>query len=228
MSNENDRKLAVDRTPIPVAEQILRALMLDLGKRARILDVGCGEGAWGVAARRVWPHAEISGIDIRTVDPSDAYNIVFVGDFREYRSVEYYDLVIGNPPFSCFLSSGKRHNLFPDLLKFAFDVLANPGTICFYGLNDLGQRGATTRDMFDVYCPIGQMRVAGSVSHRGPKDPEIDGSGATDRRCYSAWVWDLGRPRKSGEERSWQTIDLPLLDAKDRRWVTIPGSLDEA
>jgi len=222
----SDRELCVDRTPIPVAQQILMGVdNFGVAEDPRILDVGCGEGAWGIAARRIWPDAHITGIDVRDEARKHAAKVYdeFVGTrFQDYEPGGF-DLIVGNPPFST-RDNGRPINLFPALIKFAMKHCNQvSGVVCYYGLNDLGQRSIAPRGSFKQYPPSVQMRVSGTISHRGPKTPAIRGSGAADIRCYSGWLWSMEDINDHSASRGWFTCNLPLLSAADRRWETPPG-----
>lgn len=64
----------------------------------KILDPGCGEGVWGRVARRLWPDAKITGVDI---EPGicEAYDNVIRMPFPMGVNGKF-DFVIGNPPYS--------------------------------------------------------------------------------------------------------------------------------
>lgn len=238
-----DRSLALDRTPIPVARQILDAVSYQSSRYRprRILDVGCGEGSWGIAARDLWPDAHLTGIDLR----GDAlphmqrnYDRAIQGSFPEDMAelgLGPFDMVVGNPPFSRVVPGTKtKENLFPSFVRASLRMMRPGSLLCFYALNDLGQRGLCTRQLFngDLYLgleacpPCLQLRVAGSIGHRGPKRDDVQGSGTGDSRCYSAWVWTANgeggtAPRPSD---GWTCIDLPALPVPDRRWTDVPGT----
>jgi hypothetical protein len=100
------RTLHLYRTPAYLAAA---ALALVSGEPRSILDPGAGEGAWGQAARRRWPEATITGVEIRDVIHPPEYDVWLpLTDFTQARgfwSAEThctpgsFDLVIGNPPF---------------------------------------------------------------------------------------------------------------------------------
>ena len=230
---ERLRKFNVDRTPIPIAYQVLAAVAIETAAefrpRPRILDVGCGEGAWSVAARRIWPEAWVMGIEPRDeAIPHATRNCdqVVHGYFpKDLPELDPFDLVIGNPPFS-YKPPGKRKiNLFPAFVPAALRLLRRGGTLCFYATNSLGQRGRRTRELFEEHPPWLQLRVSGDVGHRGPKREEIKGSGEQDQRCYSGWVWVAdGEGGAMEVQNGWRARNLPELPKDDRRWIQIPGT----
>lgn len=67
----------------------------------RILDIGAGGGAWGRVARRRFPSAHITGVEVRSLGRPVAYDEWHVGDYRRFSPTSGYDLVMSNPPFKC-------------------------------------------------------------------------------------------------------------------------------
>lgn len=233
VDNDRERFFCVDRTPLPVVRQILSEI--DIGTPSTVLDVGCGEGAWSQVARELWPDAFIVGIEPREeAHPyADKHCDLVAGftfqefwhnpdDFPSYP--RHYDLIAGNPAFSKKLPSGKKHNLFPELIEFAFEHLNPYGTVCYYALNQLGQRGEATIETFKRYPPSEQLRVMQSIGHRGPKRDDVEGSGTGDSRCYSAWIWHAEDVGDGSTKTGWRARNLEMLDADDRRWITVPGT----
>jgi hypothetical protein len=93
-------RIPLDHYPTPpaLAAACIAALPDDHTPR-RILDLGAGAGAWGQAARRRWPDAQITGIEIRDTPRPESYDRWIVGDAIAVE-LDPADLVIGNPPFS--------------------------------------------------------------------------------------------------------------------------------
>lgn len=246
VDNDRDRAMSLDRTPLPVVRQILKALSLgwgdeavhrdgspDLDRRAHagenmiVLDVGAGEGAWGVVARELWPECRLVAIEPRDDAMPDArrnYDEVFHGEFQDFTTDERFDLIVGNPPFSRKLEGGKKENLFPKLVPFGVELLHPEGSLCYYSTNQLGQRGVATVELYETYPPSKELRVTGSIGHRGPKREDVHGSGSGDSACYCAWVWHAEDLADCRTDRGWMSRNLPMLDIEDRRWKTVPGS----
>lgn len=109
-----DRQLPADErkrlgqfyTPRPVAD-LLAALTLH-GDRPTILDPGCGDGEFLLAARAQSPHASLHGLDInpdaaahaaaRLRDISIPADIR-CADFLSQDPTPTYDCILGNPPY---------------------------------------------------------------------------------------------------------------------------------
>lgn len=86
-------------TPYECVRESLKQLSL---VPTDVLDPGAGSGVWGIEARKMWPHAYISGIEIdRTFAKPEAYDHWYVGDYLDPDiSGHSYDLIIGNPPYN--------------------------------------------------------------------------------------------------------------------------------
>jgi len=197
VDNERDRDLNVDRTPIPVASQILTRVAEVYGPEvfANVIDAGCGEGGWGRALRPLVCGSQSVGMDVReeAMDHARrnydaAHRLAFNVD-NARRVTKGVTAVIGNPPFSVKDASGKKTTLFPSFVRDAVAVVEPGGIVCFLALDDLGQRGGATRRLFSELPPNACFRITGAVGFRGPHREDIDGSGSTDQRSYCAWVW---------------------------------------
>ena len=85
-------------TPITTVEAAL-ALLPPTFKPVDILDPGAGDGVWGRAAREKWPYANITGVEVRHVEPPEEYDTWQQEDFRMVVARPTFDLVMGNPPY---------------------------------------------------------------------------------------------------------------------------------
>lgn len=88
-------------TPLEFCEA---GLSLVTGTPRLILDPGSGEGAWGIAARKRWPQAHLTGVEIQEkFQKPVAYDTWISTDFRKWLHDDeprpLFDLVIGNPPY---------------------------------------------------------------------------------------------------------------------------------
>jgi len=83
------------RTP---PELIAAALGLLEANPTTILDAGAGCGGWGTMARKVWPAAHITGVELRPVPQPKAYDTWLTGDALSVP-LPVVDLVVTNPPF---------------------------------------------------------------------------------------------------------------------------------
>lgn len=226
MKESRRRKFEVDRTPVAVARQGLRALAdiytsnVFVGRRTlRALDVCAGSGTYA-SCRDFLPSyggVEWTCLEIRPEERKWLFRVadrVVIGDVAKSRPAWHrrFDLVVGNPAFS----------LVPVVLRQALKWVKDDGIVCLLGLNELGTRGSSSRMLWSDALPTHQLRVAGTVSFRGPGiNPETGKRWGTDQRSYSHWVW--GEQHREVPEPYWVTMDLPLLASDERKWKTIPG-----
>lgn len=88
-----------------------------------LLDVGAGDGRWGLIANEMWPKfAILDGIDIRDL-PKPPY---FTGwfpcqDFTTWDTHHRYAIIVGNPPYY----------LAEKFVEKAWDLLTPGGSIVF-------------------------------------------------------------------------------------------------
>lgn len=94
--NEHDAYFTPDELAAGVVAS-LRGAGLWLDAAGKVLEPGCGGGAFLRAARAAWPYAYLRGIDLDpkcdgpgTVEKRDFFGVQLWGD---------YDLILGNPPF---------------------------------------------------------------------------------------------------------------------------------
>lgn len=180
MPNEHDHF----PTPMPlVGVCVARIAELAIDPAPRILDVGAGDGRWGMVARRYWPDATIVGVEIRDVEAEAAwrknYDYWLHCNFLSLKAVPYdcpdqFDVIIGNPPFKIAQRLVKRciANLAPSgYLNF----LLRLGFLC-------GQR--RNRDFWPSY----------EVQHFDlcPKRPSFSVDGGTDMTEYGLYRWQEG------------------------------------
>jgi hypothetical protein len=96
-----DNRQEFDFYPTPIADcaDALSYLPFDFVPQC-ILDPGAGGGAWGKAARKRYPKAMITGVDVRSeTKRTSAYNFWMHDNFLLMKPTAAFDLVIGNPPF---------------------------------------------------------------------------------------------------------------------------------
>jgi hypothetical protein len=171
-------------TPRVVVEQALAQIR---GEPENILDVGAGRtGIWGKEARRLWPGAGITGVDIQTdFDTPEGYDWFFRMPIEEFLGSTFqggkYDLIIGNPPFK---------NI-DYVLPKCLEQLRYGGTLCFL-LRLAYLEGQRRRDTLYQKTPPEKVVV---LSRR----PQFYGNG--NYRAYGLFYW---RAHWEGETRiSW-------------------------
>lgn len=161
------------------------------GRDTRILDVGCGQGVFGVSARQVWPSAYIVGVDIRPVERTPAYDVVRCYDFaRETVIFTDFDLVVGNPPFS----------LIPSILPNSYRAL-RPGGICtFFVRQGFLGGGQTRQKTLLLTYPV-------QWEYSIPERQSFTGNGISDQKTdYAAAVWHKGWQPSREDSRRKRTL----------------------
>lgn len=233
ITEERRAAFDVDRSPPAVPRQVYEELAADLGVVRRVLVPAAGSGPWAAEARRRWPDAEITAVEIREEERPKLAAVcdhVVTADIRQaveqLRRRRAFDLVADNPPFSLLPLNGCPHaRLSKDgtrcqdcgerkaqaealraYVAALRPLLAPRGLLALYWLTDLGQRATNegARALWDLHRPLYQMRVQ-PVEHR-------QGRGV-DLRSYSVWAWD----REPVPGRRWSAWDLPALPKAERR-----------
>lgn len=84
-------------TPDALARAIAKTLkpLRELFPRERMLEPGCGGGAFLRAARATWPDIELTGVDL--LPACDGPGAIFTGDVLKHHGS--YNLILGNPDY---------------------------------------------------------------------------------------------------------------------------------
>jgi hypothetical protein len=144
----------------------------------RILDIGAGEGVWGIGAREVWPNAHIVGVEFRSeCRKPGAYDHYWHGDLQDFPRLwpgNAFDLVIGNPPFY----------LAEESVRAGLHMLNRDGCLMFLlGLNFITSQGRRDGLYFDH-----PLKALGVWSRR----ISWTGNGKTNTRDHAMYLWQLG------------------------------------
>ena len=146
--------------------------------RPFILDIGAGDGAWGRAARAIWPNAHITGAELRAVEPAPEYDHWHAGDFRALPE-SLFDLVIGNPPY------------------MLAEACVRDGLSRIYG-------GGAVVMLLRLAFLEGQARGRGLWRDHRParvrvltRRPSFTGNGKTDATAYAVFEWAASPARQT-------------------------------
>lgn len=180
-------------TPLALCEAALALIPLDIrnGYKHRqefIVDPCAGTGVWGVAARKRWPDAYISGCDIRDIPQPNAYDHWLPKwDFIHQAVGGNADVVMSNPPYKFaeeftrksirFLDSGGYH---VSLMRLAFLEGQARGTGLWRDLPPLSVHVLSRRPSFIT---------------------EGKNKGKTDATAYALYIWREGYKGKT--ELNW-------------------------
>jgi SAM-dependent methyltransferase len=170
---ERDAYYTPDALARAICEKTLKgALHLDASLdscRARILEPGCGGGAFLRAAAAAWPAASILGVDLVPACSGP-------GEVRQqdvFTVQGSYDLIVGNPPFM-HAEAVVRHCL---------GLLAPGGTLALLLLASFEESGGRVR-LYAEHPLYARQMVAERASFRA--------DGQTDQRAYAVFVWKQG------------------------------------
>lgn len=152
----------------------------------RILDMGAGDGRWGLHAKAYfqpyYTSIELSGVEIRPVDAPAGYDRWYNTDALEWQPpMTKYDLVVGNPPF----------NIAHQLIYLAHRV--STGNVLYLLPRDFG--GSEAR-----YSGL-QCDHPVAYEHVSARRPSFTGDNGTGGTVYSLWHW----VESMGEPHAWQT-----------------------
>lgn len=209
-----------DFTPEGIARQGLEWIEEHLDPHddlVDMLDPSAGAGVFGMVARDIWRNRLRSvGIEPREEEESNLcrhYNEPYVGLFEDFTVECGFDVIATNPPF--------KH--FSEFVRKGKGALRQGGYLLLLGLNEIGSRGSESRELFREWCPIQQLRIAGTVGFRGPGlNPNTGKKWGMDSRSYSFWVWQKGHGHLLSKP-NWRTSDLPFLPSAERNWKVKPG-----
>lgn len=91
-------------TPFPCALAICERLLADkiVSPNDAVLEPSIGKGAFAAAVAQVLNPEVLVGVDLQRQQALDAVPLdeFIEGDFLDYEPTEYFDAVIGNPPFA--------------------------------------------------------------------------------------------------------------------------------
>lgn len=192
-------------TPLPVVLQGLRSLASVSAPRV-VLDLGAGAGAFGQAARAVWPGATLIAVEARAserVHLRRHYDDVLIADALTCR-LPPADMVVSNPPFTRARALAER----------AFDVVTPGGLVPFLVRQTWGD-AEEIEDLLRLRPPSAELTIAGRVSMGEAAQTTKDHFG------YQWFVWPAtARPAGSW----WPRQPLPRLDRTSLGWTARPGT----
>ena len=227
---ERLREHEADLTPAGVVDQFFAWLCdgvsmrpFDASKVEEILDPAAGAGVYGMVARKYFPRARFTAIELREEERPHLerwYDEVHIGNAldvlaRFAAEGRRFGVISTNPAFT----------LFGDYARLGKQLLvqdpAAPGVLALLYLTQWGQ----AREHWPLITetrPSAQVRVGGRVGFRGR------GNGS-DARDYSHYVWSLRQAITLDEEGevagvSWDTHQLPPLPKDARTWTVRPGT----
>lgn len=166
-------------TPRLLAGRALQWLRPHIPEPRFICDPGAGSGAWGEAARMIWPYAHITGIERRVPATKPVcYDSWLAADYVESPYLDGlaapFDLIIGNPPF----------NQAEQFVRKSMELLTMSGR-CFFLLRLGFLESAGRVSFFKHYCPTHVITLVQRPSFK----PSERGEKTTDYAAYALFLW---------------------------------------
>lgn len=175
-------------TPLDLATACLEAMQVE---PTRALDIGCGTGVWGMAARKLWPSAFLTGIDIvdRLAGKPSPYDLFYQSDYTDYTLK--HDVVFGNPPYS----AKDNGNLAADIVMHGIDCLEDDGRLGMLLKTEFLHSERRFQQIFKKNPPV-EMYAA-------VQRPSFYGNGSTNTICYSFFIWAKRNYRSNTTVTRW-------------------------
>jgi hypothetical protein len=181
------------------------------------LDIGAGDGRWGIEAARHIGDAVIVGVERRSEEAKPEYfNYWYNQDFIKWQpSFNHtkfglgFHLILSNPPFK----------IAEEIIRHAWPMLANRGTmIMLLPLNFMASAGRHS-GLWSELPPVEVAVVSRRASFYG---------GGTDSREYAIYVWKKGANGESlGVARQWKTSLILHKRETDTGQDVRPGSVEQ-
>lgn len=146
------------------------------GGHFAVLDVGAGDGRWGLAAKARWPHCHLSGSEVRDVAKPEGFDAWHTGDYLSWSKAagRRFSVIIGNPPYAGvdrFLTEGLR-------------TLVSGGQLVFLLRLAFLEGQERARGLFKATPP----KVVGVYSKR----VGFEGCGTSPAVAMAGYLWQKG------------------------------------
>ena len=193
----------------PTEEKLVRAALQLIPPQDNnlILDPGAGDGVWGSVIRKLYPTAEIHGVELRPIPPHPRYDRWITGNFADYQTDQRYDLVISNPPFDDWWNVEQKQ-LKREAKKRGEDYIRpkRPADLTFADAEVFIRRSiALTKEggyivfLLRLAFLASQTRGRGLWKEFSPERvyalmnrPSFIESGKTDTEEYALYIWRVG------------------------------------
>lgn len=155
--NPNDFFVTPDELALACLQELTFVIQDDIPQNnPNILDVGCGTGVWGKAARLTHPLAQLTGIDIvhrPEVDLTAIYDLAYLGDYLNPLTLgesTKYNLIVGNPPYS----SATNSHLAEDIVLASLDRLTDNGYLGLLLKSEFKASDRRYKNIFYNHSPL--------------------------------------------------------------------------
>lgn len=163
-----------DFYPTPLSFALASLNLLGNIDPKHIIDPGAGSGVWGEAARKKFPTAIITGVELRPVIKPAAYNFWYQSDYRNLVTLSpVCDLIIGNPPYKYA----------EEFVRLSLPMLEPGGKMVFL-LRLAFLESQRRLKLWHDYKPQSVTVCANR--------PSFTGDGNTDATAYAIFIWEKG------------------------------------
>lgn len=217
LDEERLRKYGADFTPMPVVRQCLahaggHSTVGRLVETARVCDPAAGAGAWALGMRERWPSAHVTALEVREEErdhlarAADEVCITDALTWAEAYAGPSFDVAATNPDFKLFA-------------KYAEAFLPIAREVWLFAPIDTKLRGEEGFAWLNENARFVRRALwqPGPISFRE--------GGKADHRQYALWMLSSC---PAGRADGWPVHLLPWLPGRDRKWVTRPGTAQEA
>jgi hypothetical protein len=176
----------------PTEHNLIKAALDEFcpsGGIGSILDIGPGDGRWGLAAKARHPNAALFGIDVRELPRPAGFDVWHTGDYLTWLhwwDVEF-DLILSNPPYY----------IAEKVIRRAWSQLAPAGTMVMLLRLAFQAGSGRAKGLWREIPPV----AVGVCSRR----PSFYGGG-TNGTDYGIYVWRKDSDGGNiGTPKQWQT-----------------------
>lgn len=204
-------------TPVGLIEACFQKAILpyyaDIRPPEYILDVGANDGRWGKTARKYFPNAHITGIEIMNMPKPEGFDRWFVEDWINvnwFGDMAHFDLIIGNPPYRVKEQYGETvvtKYKAEDFVRKGMALLKYPNGLLAFLLRTNFRHSLERAKLFKVH-PLYQVFdcMLRPSFYREDKRTEQYSTKATNEHDYALFMWMKSWTEKSymGTQLEWE------------------------
>lgn len=169
-------------TPDKLCEAVISRIDrdFDLPFSMKLLDPGAGNGPWGKAYKEYDSSIFTVGVELQNIFVDKYYDYFYSNtNFLDWENQEYFDIVIGNPPFK----------LAEEFIRHSLSLMNDGGYLVFLprsAFKESAQRWYKNNQpgLFQTHCYVKEYQL---VQRPGFK-PNKHGKNSPEH-AYSIFVW---------------------------------------